>query len=405
MRVHVHDFSGHPFQAQLSRGLARRGHGVTHGHCGQYLSGHGRLAVQAGDPDTLRFTDLVAPVPLERYSPRGRLRFERSYGATLGAALVAERPDVAVLCNIPLFAQAVTADALAGAGIPWVFWHQDVYSAGVAAEAARKLPAPAARVAGAYAVRVEKELLRRAAAVVAIGEPFVDRYRTWRLPTDHVSVIPNWAPVDEITPRPRENGWWPLAGDGLRLLYAGTLGRKHNPLLLLDLADALREQDVAAGLVVASEGAGAELLRDTLAAGPPRDDVGLAPFQPAEVLPDMLGSADVLVAQLEPDAALFSIPSKVLSYLAAGRPVLVFAPAGNPCAADVRATGGLVCEPTAAGVREAAAWLAALRREEADAIGRRARALALERFEIEGITDRFEQVLGSVARPAAAVAV
>lgn len=403
MRIHVHDFSGHPFQAQLSRRLAGRGHEVTHGHCGQYVSGHGVLSRQPGDPDGLRFRAFSAPVPLERYSPLGRIRFERSYGATLGAALIAERADISVLCNVPLFAHAVVADRLAAAGRPWVFWHQDVYSAGVAAEAARKLPVPAARMAGAYAVRTEKDLVRRAAAVVAIGEPFVERYRQWGLRTDHVTVIPNWAPVDEITPRDRENGWWPLPDRGLRLLYAGTLGRKHNPLLLLDLADALRSRGVDAGLVVASEGAGADLLRETL--GPAgRPDVGLQPFQPAAVLPDMLGSADVLVAQLEPDAALFSIPSKVLSYLAAGRPVLVFAPADNPCAADVEASGGLVCPPTVAGVDRAVAWLARLDREQAAAIGRRARAIAVERFEIDGITDRFEQVLGRAARPATAVA-
>lgn len=403
MRIHVHDFSGHPFQAQLSRRLAARGHRVTHGHCAQYVSGHGRLARVDGDPVGLEFRALSAPVPLERYSPRGRIRFERAYGAALGVALVEERPDVTVLCNVPLFAQAATADIMTAAGLPWVFWHQDVYSAGVAAEAGRKLPAPAARVAGAYAVRTEKDLVRRASAVIAIGDPFVTRYRQWGLRTDHVAVIPNWAPVDEITPRDRENGWWPLPDAGLRLLYAGTLGRKHNPLLLLELADALAAADIDAGVVVASEGAGADVLREHLGTAG-RPDVRLAPFQPAEVLPDMLGSADVLVAQLEPDAALFSIPSKVLSYLAAGRPVLVFAPTDNPCATDVRASGGIVVDPTATGVREAVDWLAGLRRDDADEIGRRARAIACEKFEIDGITDRFEQVLTRAARSVTAAA-
>ena len=37
-------------------------------------------------------------------------------------------------------------------------------------------------------------------------------------------------------------------------------------------------------------------------------------FQPFEALPDVLGSADVLVAILEADAGVFSVPSKVLSY-------------------------------------------------------------------------------------------
>jgi len=30
MRLLIHDYAGHPFQVQLSRELARRGHSVTH---------------------------------------------------------------------------------------------------------------------------------------------------------------------------------------------------------------------------------------------------------------------------------------------------------------------------------------------------------------------------------------
>jgi hypothetical protein len=32
MRILISDYSGHPFQVQLSRELARRGHGVTHSY-------------------------------------------------------------------------------------------------------------------------------------------------------------------------------------------------------------------------------------------------------------------------------------------------------------------------------------------------------------------------------------
>ncbi len=39
MRILVHDYSGHPFQAQLSRELARRGHDVVHSTCTAYVSG------------------------------------------------------------------------------------------------------------------------------------------------------------------------------------------------------------------------------------------------------------------------------------------------------------------------------------------------------------------------------
>jgi hypothetical protein len=36
MRVNLHDFTGHPFQVQLARALAARGHDVLHLYAGQY---------------------------------------------------------------------------------------------------------------------------------------------------------------------------------------------------------------------------------------------------------------------------------------------------------------------------------------------------------------------------------
>ena len=74
---------------------------------------------------------------------------------------------------------------------------------------------------------------------MAIDDAFVRQYEAWGLDTSHVEVIPNWAPIDEIVPQERDNAWAEAnLGDArsrLRLLYAGTLGRKHNPLLLVDL--------------------------------------------------------------------------------------------------------------------------------------------------------------------------
>src|SRR5262245_65296140 len=43
LRILVHDFAGHPFQIDLSRALARRGHIVQHVYCGSYTSGKGRF--------------------------------------------------------------------------------------------------------------------------------------------------------------------------------------------------------------------------------------------------------------------------------------------------------------------------------------------------------------------------
>jgi glycosyltransferase involved in cell wall biosynthesis len=398
MRLNVHDFSGHPFQVQLSRNLAGRGHEVLHEYSSQYVTGHGRLSVEPGDPSTLRIETVTASVPMVKYSPVARSRFELAYATAWRRRLESERHDVVVACNVPLFALARMRRHFARTGQPWVLWHQDVYSMGVAAEADRRLPAPLATTVRRGVEGLEKSQVSSATAVVAIGEPFLEQYARWGIVREGVTVIPNWAPLDELTPGPRENAWSRREGlpvEPLRLMYAGTLGRKHNPLLLLELLDQVRARGRDAVLVVVSEGVGADDLR---AAAGDRTDVRILGYQPAQELADVLASADVLVALLEPDAARFSVPSKVLSYLCVGRPIIALVPDGNPSAADVTAGGGFVAPPTPDGAADAAQWLAVTAESsQLDNIGIRARNLAADRFNVDRIGSRFESILMDAA--------
>jgi colanic acid biosynthesis glycosyl transferase WcaI len=404
MRLNLHDFSGHPFQAQLARALAARGHDVLHGYSSQYITGHGRLEIGPGDPEGLRIAGLTASAPMVKYSPLGRCRFELAYADAWRRQLDTEDFDVVVACNVPLFALARMRRYFARRRQPWVLWHQDVYSLGVAAEAARRLPKRVAAAVSERVQRIEQAQIDSAAAVVAIGEPFRHQYERWGVRADHVRVIPNWAPLDDLIPGERENPWAAaqgLPGEPIRIMYAGTLGRKHNPLLLLELLDGVQARGVDAMLVVVSEGVGAD---DLKAAAGERSDVRFLGYQPADQLSNVLASSDVLVALLEPDAAEFSVPSKVLSYLSAGRPTIALVPEGNPCADDVRAAEGFVGSPDASGVRQAADWLAVTGTNSLglSILGQKARSLATERFDINRIGSEFEAILAEVAEKGSA---
>jgi glycosyltransferase involved in cell wall biosynthesis len=167
---------------------------------------------------------------------------------------------------------------------------------------------------------------------------------------------------------------------------------RHNPALLLELARMLQDKSLGE-LVVVSEGPGVDWLAERAAAEKISTLKRLG-FQPFEHLSDVLGSADVLVAILEPDAGVFCVPSKVLSYLCAGRPVLLAVPTENLVSRIVAEQGaGLGVEPTdVAGFCAAALELAkspALREKA----GRAARQYAETHFDVERITDRFEQIL------------
>ena len=388
--VYVHDFAGHPFQAELSRRLTDAGHTVRHTYAAEYTSGKGDLRSEGG----VTFAPITVGRPLQKYSFRRRTDYEVRFARRLWRDLQVVDPDVVILCNTPLVVLSAVTRLLKLRRIPWILWHQDVYSAGMAAEVRRRLPRSLARPVSGAIRRSERATCLRATAIVAIGPGFLPHYESWGVPNEKVSVIANWAPLDEIIPAPRDNEWARanrLDPAALRLVYAGTLGRKHRPRLLLELHEALRRRGVDASLVVVSEGVGAEEIRADASPG-----VAVLPFQDASRLPLVLGSGDVLVALLEADAAEFSIPSKVLSYLAAGRPVIGMMPATNPAAHDIQTCGGAVVPPTSEGADAAAAWVSSTSQSEREAIGAAARSYAEHHFAVHKKAAEFNVLIESL---------
>lgn len=398
MKITLHDFSGHPFQAELSRKLAAKGHEVEHVSAEQYVSGKGHLEVQPGDSPTLTFTGMSLNLPFQKYAPWGRVRFERAYAREWIKQLEASRPDAVIACNLPLISMFRFARHARRTKLPYVMWHQDIYSMGLADELRRRLPGPLARLGARAFVRMEAYCARHASHVVAIGEAFKGVYPAWKVEPARVSVIPNWAPLDKVFPVDRDNrrsGDLFPQSDTLRLVYAGTIGRKHNPRLLVELLRNALDNDIPASMVVVSQGEAADEL--AVAAEAEGMPLRVLPFQPADDLPDVLGSADVLVALLEPDATMFSIPSKVLSYMAAGRPILGLMPSDNPAACDITESGGIVVDPTELGAKSAGEWLAELASDPGvvTQIGSTTRETAERKFDVDKVAAEFEAILAA----------
>lgn len=396
MKVFVHDNSGHPFQAQLSRALAARGHLVVHSSCEAYVSGKGKLS--ATPDDTVQFVAIGVGRTVDKYKFLRRLFQEFSLGLELAGVLRRRKPDVVLIANTPLPSLAVVVAYLALARIPWVLWHQDVYAVALQGFAEQR-QSGVLRLVARVMEWAERWCARRASRIVVIADAFRAVHARWGT-VDKTTVIPNWAPLDEITPRERDNDWaveHDLIGTPT-LLYSGTLGLKHNPALLVALASRVRELGTDVHLVVVTEGPTVEVLGKAAAAD--RVPLTLLPFQPYERLSEVLAAGDVLIVLLEPDASEFSVPSKTLSYLCAARPVVGLLPQANAAAALLERADCLVLAPLEDSIDTAAAWVVELlsaprRRAE---IGRLSRDLAETEFSLEGTVSAFETILSSAAK-------
>jgi colanic acid biosynthesis glycosyl transferase WcaI len=398
MRIALHDYPGHAFPVQLARALARRGHDVLHLYFAEFQSPKGPLAPAPDDPPGLRLAPIELGEPHRKYALAQRWLQDRRYGARLTEQVLAFRPDVVLGGNGPLDPQARLLDAARAGGAGFVFWLQDAYGIAIDQLLRRKLPVVGA-LAGAHYRRLERRLWRGADAVVAITEDFRPLLEQAGVAPACVSVIENWAALDELPQRPRDNRWAAAHGlaDKRVVLYSGTMGLKHNPELLCHLARRFRAApDIR--VVVASEGLGADHIARVKAAEG-LDNLLLLPFQPYDALPDMLATGDLLVVVLEAGAGIYSVPSKLLTYLCAGRAVLGAMPPDNLASRIVaRAGAGLVTAPDdLAGFLDAAAALLDQPARRA-AAGAAARAYAEHSFDISAIAARFETVLAGAAQ-------
>ena len=395
MRILIHDFAGHPFQVQLSRALAARGHSVLHVWPEGLPGPKGALQLRPDDPPGFR----VHPVPLSsvfrKYSPVRRMLAQSRYAAELRKLLDREVFDVVLSANTPIDVQAALLKHSHRRGIAFVHWVQDVYYEALRFFLRKRLGTLASWAIVPWRL-LETRVSRNSDAIVAIAPAFLRSLQAMKVASSRIDVIENWAPLEDVRPAMHDNPWRSeLALDGRPVfLYSGTLGIKHRPDLLFRLAEALGDKGQ---VVVVSEGVG----RAYLDKMPKLDNLKLLDFQPWEHISDVLAAADVLVAALESDAGEFAVPSKILSYLCAGRPVLFASPHSNLAADVIRRSGaGVVVDPADVRTWTDEALKLACDPRRRETLGMNARRYAEQNFDIQKIAERFERVLtDAIQRP------
>jgi colanic acid biosynthesis glycosyl transferase WcaI len=394
MRILINDFCGHAFPLEMSRELARRGHTVLHIYFADNLTTpKGHTQIRDDDPEGLFIEGLHISREFSKHSLLTRRRADIAYGRITAERVEMFRPDVVVSGNMPLDAQAILQKAARRCHARFVFWLQDVYCLAVRFVLQRKAKL-LAWAGEAYFKRLEKRLLNDSDAIICISEGFADIVRSWGIDDSKIQVLDNWAPLDEVQLKPKRNIWSIKQGvaDDFCFIYSGTLGMKHRPELLLELARHL-ESKKNGKLVVVAGGAGADWLAEHAKDVSP-DVFRLLPFQPYDQVAEVLGSADVLITLLDSEAGSFAVPSKTLAYLCAGRAMIIAAPPTNGAARVVfRANAGIVVSPDHP--KELLEAADRFLEDETYRIecGRNGRAYAEHAFVINGIAEKFLSVL------------
>ena len=306
-----------------------------HLYAGYNTTPRGLLSKHPGDSPGFDIRGIFISKPLQKNSFVMRWFQEREYGRLLEKEIEQFHPDVVISANTPLDAQALAIRKSREIKAKFIFWLQDLLGYGAYMILRKKTPG-LGHVVGKYYIQLEKSLLKDSDHIVAISNDYVPVLVEIGVVKDKISVMENWAPLDGVSPRPKDNPWARAHSlhDRFVFLYSGTLGMKHNPKVFSLLVKSFLDVKAVAVCVI-SEGVGAEWLKQQKEVEH-LNNLDILNYQPFDTMSDVLGSGDVLIAILEKDAGVFSVPSKVLTYLCSQRPLLLSVPSENLAARIVK---------------------------------------------------------------------
>ena len=390
---------------QIASGLADRGHRL---HIVTSLPWYQHHAIEPGwEGSVVRHTDTdwgritrVHPFPTDKRNIPARAAAFAGFSGLAGLAGLATRsqPDV-VLAMSPPLTLGLTGWAIARSrGVPFVFNIQDVFPDVAVELGAISDP----RVIG-LASWLERETYLRADAVTVLSEDLKDNVaakiagRRGRSGSpDKVRVIPNFIDTDRIRPAPKENAYrreFGLEGKTV-VMYAGNVGWSQSLDLVLAAAGHLaHDPDVA--FVINGGGVAREQLRAD-AAG--LHNVHFVDMQPAERLAEVAAAADIHVVPLRTGLARSSVPSKLYTILAAGRPVVASVDRGTEVARTVVDAGaGIAVPPDDAEAFTKAVTSLVERPTEAEAMGASGRRFVERWASPAGVAAAYEQLFAELA--------
>lgn len=391
MKIFLHDYGAYAFTLQLAKAWAYQGHSVlyTYSDSTQYI----KRAILEQKIQNLVCKGITLSQPFYKYSFFQRLKAEMEHGRLTAAEIRNFRPDIVISANTPLDAQVQIFRAGKAVSAKLIFWLQDVISIAIKRTLHQKFSFLGDLI-GSYYQLIEKRLLHHSDKVILISEDFQGLMDEWKINRDKRYVIPNWMPLDEIIPQPKVNPWSikHKLHDKFCYIYTGILGLKHDPSLFLDLAKQFIDKENLR-IVVISEG---ELVDDlkSKAVEMNLSNLIILPFQDNLDYPLVLGTADVLISILNVEAGSYSVPSKVLTYLCAGRPILLSVPPENAAAVIVELSqSGLISAPGRNEVLLNNARSLFEDEQSRHIMGKNARIYAETHFEIKTILKMFEHVM------------
>ena len=261
-----------------------------------------------------------------------RALYELTFSAHLFAHRHMQHPDV-VVAVVPNLVSAVSAVRIAGrAGAKLVVWIQDSMAA-----AASQSGISGGQTVARMVSSLERYVIHKADTVIVISDGFRKLVEGEGANPDKVVLIRNWShlhpPSADRASTRLQLGW---GEDEIIALHAGNMGLKQGLDNIVAAGLLAAEDEKSVRFVLMGDGSQRkQLQRMTEGAS----NMEFLPPAPSDAYSDVLAAADVLLINEAETVFDMSLPSKLTSYLMAGRPVLAAVSPLGGTAREVEQTG------------------------------------------------------------------
>lgn len=308
---------------ELGTALVKKGHGVTVLTSFPGYHAQGNLSKYRGkrymeeEMDRVRVVRVKVP-QFPRHIPAGRALWQFSLAFKFGLSTLRLLTfDISIIYSPPLPLGFTAWFLRKRKGVPFIFNVQDLFP-----QSAIDLGILKNRPLIKFFESMERWVYRRADLITVHSPGNRDHVVMKGASPDKVEVMPNWVDTDFIVPGKRMNGLREEFGLGNKFIvsFAGVLGYSQDIDVILGVADLLMKKGDILFLIV---GDGVEKGRlEKKASSMGLSNVRFLPMQPRDRYPSVLHASDVCLATLHKEVKTPVVPSKILSIMAAGRPVV-----------------------------------------------------------------------------------
>jgi glycosyltransferase involved in cell wall biosynthesis len=269
---------------------------------------------------------------------------------------------------------------------PLFFWVQDLWPEAISATGAIKSPKVLSVIR-----RMVKNIYKRCDWVLVQSKSFVEPVIVAGAEREKVKYFPNWAeslykPVqrDKNSPERKE-----IPDDGFVVMFAGNLAVAQSLDTIISAAEKLKKENIH--WVFLGDGRRRIWLQEQIVEKK-LEKVHLLGSRPVESMPAYFSLADAMLVTLKDDPVMATtIPGKIQSYLACGKPIIGALNGAGAEVIEESHSGYCVVSADIEGLANAVYKMSQLSAEKREDIGRLARQYFEKKFERGMLISQLEE--------------